>query len=167
LKENNRSLITDEKRSTTMRNLKPLVGLVAVVCLVFLAAAGAYAQTADNARPVQVPAGTKQKVQGVVSTRNGDEFKVRAVDGAETTVLLTSNTDVTSHGLLKKDYPVTYIMRGLRWAARNEAQADRDLVTLPVHFDSTAHTDSAITLGEKLKDALYTSLSPRRAKDAN
>jgi len=118
-----------------MRNLKPLVGLVAVVCLVFLAAAGAYAQTAENSRPVQVPQGTKQKIQGVVSSRNGDEFKVRAVDGAETTVLLTSNTDVTSHGIGKKDYPVTYIMRGLRLQAQGKGDADGKLVADWVRFD--------------------------------
>src|SRR5215831_712096 len=118
-----------------MRNLKPLIGLVAVACLVFLAAAGAYAQNSDNSRPVQVPAGTKQKVQGVVSTRNGDEFKVRAVDGAETTVLLTSGTDVTSHGLRKKDYPVTYIMRGLRLQAQGKGDSEGRLVADWVRFD--------------------------------
>src|SRR5215831_13897461 len=118
-----------------MRNLKPLIGLVAVACLVFLAAAGAYAQNSDNSRPVQVPAGTKQKVQGVVSTRNGDEFKVRAVDGAETTVLLTSGTDVTSHGLRKKEYPVTYIMRGLRLQAQGKGDSEGRLVADWVRFD--------------------------------
>jgi outer membrane protein OmpA-like peptidoglycan-associated protein len=118
-----------------MRNFKSLAGLVAVACLVFLTAVGASAQNSDNSRPVQVPAGTKQKVQGVVSTRNGDEFKVRAVDGAETTVLLTASTDVTSHGLRKKDYPVTYIMRGLRLQAQGKGDSDGRLVADWVRFD--------------------------------
>src|SRR5215471_21054162 len=96
--------LRQKKEHINMRNLKPLAGLVAVACLVLLAA-GAYAQNSDNSRPVQVPQGTKQKIQGVVSSRTGDEFKVRAVDGAETTVLLTASTDVTNHGKLsKKDY---------------------------------------------------------------
>jgi outer membrane protein OmpA-like peptidoglycan-associated protein len=122
------------KEHTDMRNFKPLAGLVAVTCLVFMAA-GAVAQNSDNSRPVQVPAGTKQKIQGVVSTRSGDEFKVRAVDGAETTVLLTAQTDVTSHGMRKKDYPVTYIMRGLRLQAQGKGDSEGRLVADWVRFD--------------------------------
>ncbi|HYW70416.1 MAG TPA: OmpA family protein [Pyrinomonadaceae bacterium] len=118
-----------------MRRGKSFVGLVAVTCLLFLTALGAYAQTADNSRPVQVPQGAKQKVQGVVSSRNGDEFKVRAVDGAETTVLLTGGTDVTSHGMRKKDYPVTYIMRGLRLQAQGKGDSEGRLVADWVRFD--------------------------------
>src|SRR2546423_10007294 len=86
------------------------------------------AQSASNAHPVSVPQGQKQKVQGVVSIRNGDLFKVRDPSGAETSVLLTSNTDVTSHGFSKKDYPVTYIMRGLRLQAQGRGDAEGNLV---------------------------------------
>jgi outer membrane protein OmpA-like peptidoglycan-associated protein len=118
-----------------MRSRKSLAGLVAVGCLLLLAAVGAYAQNSDNSRPVQVPQGTKQKVQGVVSVRSGDQFKVRAIDGAETTVLLTDRTDVTSHGLRKKEYPVTYIMRGLRVQAQGKGDSDGRLVADWVRFD--------------------------------
>jgi OmpA-OmpF porin, OOP family len=118
-----------------MRSLKSGAGLVAVTCLLFLTAAGALAQNADNTRPVQVPQGTKTKVQGVVSIRNGDAFKVRAPDGAETTVLLTSSTDVTSHGIRKKEYPVTYIMKGLRLQAQGKGDAEGNLVADWVRFD--------------------------------
>ena len=114
---------------------KSLVGPIALACLFFVTAIGALAQSASNARPVQVSQGQKQKVQGVVSIRNGDTFKVRAVDGAETTVLLTSSTDVTSHGLGKKEYPVTYIMRGLRVQAQGRGDADGSLVADWVRFD--------------------------------
>jgi len=118
-----------------MRSLKSLAGLVAVACIVSLTAVAASTQNSDNSRPVQVPQGTKQKIQGVVSIRNGDEFKVRAVDGAETTVLLTGQTDVTSHGLRKKDYPMTYIMRGLRVQAQGRGDAEGRLVADWVRFD--------------------------------
>jgi outer membrane protein OmpA-like peptidoglycan-associated protein len=117
-----------------MRNGRGFAGLLAVACLLFLTVA-AYAQTAENSRPVQVPQGTKQKIQGVVSSRTGDEFKVRAVDGAETTVLLTGQTDVTSHGLRKKDYPVTFIMRGLRLQAQGKGDSQGRLVADWVRFD--------------------------------
>lgn len=118
-----------------MRNLKSTATWLAVVCLLFLMAAGASAQSAGNTRPVQVPQGTKQKIQGVVSVRNGDMFKVRAVDGGETTVVLTSSTDVTSHGMRKKEYPVTYIMRGLRLQAQGRGDAEGNLVADWVRFD--------------------------------
>src|SRR5262252_3990053 len=118
-----------------MRNLKSVAALLALTCLLFLTAGGAIAQTADNSHPVQVPQGAKQKIQGVVSSRNGDMFKVRAVDGAETSVLLTSSTDVTSHGLRKKQYPMTYIMRGLRLQAQGKGDAEGNLVADWVRFD--------------------------------
>src|SRR5678815_5428732 len=108
--------------STVMRNIKSTAWLVAIV-VAFLAmnALDASAQNAANVHPLQVPQGAKQKIQGVVSIRSGDSFKVRDPSGGETNVLLTSSTDVTSHarGLRgKKDYPVTYIMRGLRLQAQ-------------------------------------------------
>ena len=118
-----------------MRSLMSLTRFVAVAGLVLLTAAGASAQNSDNSRPVQVPQGTKQKIQGVVSSRTGDEFKVRAVDGAETTVVLTGQTDVTSHGMRKKEYPVTYIMRGLRLQAQGKGDAEGKLVADWVRFD--------------------------------
>ena len=95
--------------------------LVALAFVVTLTAVGSAAQSAANARPVQVPQGQRQKVQGVVSVRSGDSFKVREPGGAETTVLLTADTDVTNHSRIRvrrKYYPVTYIMRGLRLQAR-------------------------------------------------
>src|SRR6266850_7247231 len=90
-----------------------------------------------NRKSIAVPValGQKQKVQGVVSIRNGDTFKVRDPDGAETTVLLTSNTNVTSHGFSKKAYPVTYIMRGLRLQAQGRGDAQGNLVADWVRFD--------------------------------
>jgi outer membrane protein OmpA-like peptidoglycan-associated protein len=122
-----------------MKNNKTIAGLVTVAfILLALCVMPTSAQNATNVHPVQVPEGTKQKVQGVVSVRNGDSFKVRDPGGAETTVLLTSSTDVTSHsrGLRgKKDYPVTYIMRGLRLQAQGKGDAQGNLVAEWVRFD--------------------------------
>jgi outer membrane protein OmpA-like peptidoglycan-associated protein len=118
-----------------MRSFKSIAGLVAVTCLIFLTASGVSAQTADNSRPVQVPQGAKQKIQGVVSSRNGDMFTVRAIDGAETTVLMTEKTKVSSHGLGKNVYPVTFIMRGLRLQAQGKGDSEGKLVADWVKFD--------------------------------
>lgn len=121
-----------------MRKTRAFAGLVAVACLLLLTAAGALAQNATNSHPVTVPSGQKQKIQGVVSMRNADMFKVRDPGGSEWTVLLTSSTDVTSHsrGLKgKKDYPVTYIMRGLRLQAQGRGDSEGNLVADWVRFD--------------------------------
>jgi len=122
-----------------MRNNKSFAGPVAVAFVLLLTATvAAYAQGTSNSHPSPVAAGQKVKVQGVVSVRNGDLFKVRDPGGAETTVLLTSDTDVTSHsrGLKgKKEYPVTYIMRGLRVQAQGKGDSDGNLVADWVRFD--------------------------------
>jgi outer membrane protein OmpA-like peptidoglycan-associated protein len=122
-----------------MRSKNPIVVLVALgFALTLMTAVRTSAQMAKSARPETVPQGEKRKVQGVVSVRNGDAFKVRDPGGAETTVLLTGGTDVTSHsrGLRgKKEYPVTYIMRGLRVQAQGRGDADGNLVADWVRFD--------------------------------
>ena len=113
--------------------------LVALAFAITLTTAvGAFAQGASKAHPVTVPQGEKQKVQGVVSIRNGDSFKVRDIGGAETTVVMSDRTKVTSHsrGLRgKKEYPVTYIMRGLRVQSEGRGDAEGNLVADWVRFD--------------------------------
>src|SRR5258705_1459484 len=113
-----------------------LVALAFVITL--MTAVGSSAQSTASAHLVPVPQGQKQKVQGVVSIRSGDSFKVRDPAGAETSVLLTPGTKVTSHnrGLKgKQSYPVTYIMRGLRLQAQGKGDADGNLVAEWVRFD--------------------------------
>jgi len=114
-------------------------GLVSIaIVFLLLSAVRLSAQNATNSTPVQVPEGTKQKIQGVVSSRNGDTFKVRDPSGNETTVLLTAESQVSSHsrGLRgKKEYPVTFIMRGLRLQAQGRGDSGGNLVAEWVRFD--------------------------------
>lgn len=121
------------------QNKESVTVLVALAFLITLmTAVGASAQSATSARPVQVPQGEKQKIQGVVSIRAGDSFKVREPGGNETNVLMTGATKVSSHsrGLRgKKEYPVTYIMRGLRLQAQGVGDAEGNLVAEWVRFD--------------------------------
>ena len=114
------------------------VPVALAIAITLITAIGSSAQSARSVNPVKAQQGQKQKIQGVVSIRSGDSFKVREPGGNETTVLLTSNTDVTSHsrGLRgKKDYPVTYIMRGLRVQAQGTGDAEGNLVAEWVRFD--------------------------------
>lgn len=119
-----------------MRNRKSITVLVALAFVITLVTAvESLAQGASKAHLVPVPQGQKLKVQGVVSIRNGDAFKVRDPAGAETSVLMTAATKVTSHGISKNAYPVTYIMRGLRLQAQGKGDADGNLVADWVKFD--------------------------------
>ena len=119
-----------------MRTKNPKAAFVAsAFAFLLIATSTMFAQSVHQ---LQVAQGQKQKIQGVVSVRNGDTFKVRDPSGGETTVLLTGSTDVTSHarGLRgKKDYPVTYIMRGLRLQAQGVGDANGNLVADWVRFD--------------------------------
>jgi len=115
---------------------KPIAFSVALAfAITLLTAVGSMGQGASKAHPVSVPQGEKQKVQGVVSIRNGDSFKVRDIAGAETTVVISDRTKVTSHGLSKNAYPVTFIMRGLRLQAQGKGDAEGNLVADWVRFD--------------------------------
>jgi outer membrane protein OmpA-like peptidoglycan-associated protein len=119
-----------------MGNRKSITVLVALAFVITLMnAVAASAQNATNTHPVTVPQGEKRKIQGVVSIRNGDAFKVRGVDGGETTVFLTPSTKVSSHGISKKAYPVTYIMKGLRLQSQGRGDAEGNLVADWVRFD--------------------------------
>jgi len=121
-----------------MKTYRSISGALVAAIILSLGAMGAFAQGAKNAHVVPVPAGQKMKVQGVVSTREGDTFKVRDMGGAETVVVMTASTKVSSHsrGLRgKKDYPVTYIMRGLRLQSEGVGDAQGNLVANWVRFD--------------------------------
>ncbi len=122
-----------------LQNRKSIaVTLALAFVMTLLTAVGAAAQGAADAHRVPVPQGQKLKVQGVVGVRKGDMFSVRDPGGNVTTVLLTAGTDVTSHsrGLRgKKEFPVTYIMRGLRLQAQGVGDADGNLVAEWVRFD--------------------------------
>ena len=119
-----------------MRNRKSIAVLVALAfAITLMTAVGVSGQGVTKAHLVPVAQGQKFKAQGVVSTRSGDSFKVRDPAGAETSVLMTASTKVTSHGLNKNSYPVTYIMRGLRLQAQGKGDADGNLVADWVKFD--------------------------------
>jgi len=119
-----------------MKNTKSIAVMVALAfAITLMTAVGVLGQGASKTHPVTVPQGTKQKIQGVVSFRNGDSFKVRDIEGAETTVQLTDKTKVSSHGISKDAYPVTFIMRGLRLQAQGKGDAEGNLVADWVKFD--------------------------------
>jgi OmpA-OmpF porin, OOP family len=123
-----------------MKNYRTAGGLLSVALMIIsLFAIQASAQGVKNAHVVPVPEGQKLKIQGVVSTRDGDTIKVRDIAGAETIVLIGNDTKVSSHtkGLVrgKTPYPVTMIMRGLRLQAQGRGDSNGNLVADWIRFD--------------------------------
>src|SRR5689334_9905001 len=81
-----------------------------------------------------------KKFRGVVTKREGDIFLMGdTMGGPQTTVLLTSETEVKSHkkGVFRgsKDYGATYILRGLRLEVDGVGNAEGQLVARRIRFD--------------------------------
>jgi outer membrane protein OmpA-like peptidoglycan-associated protein len=115
-----------------------------------------------------VPEGAKQKVTGVISTRDNDSFKMRDAGGAETIVVLTPNTEVSTHKKLfmKDKYPITYLIRGLRVQAQGVGDANGNLVADWVRFDEK-DLRSAQALEETNELAEENAARIREAEEAN
>lgn len=111
--------------------------MTAALIFAALSVFGAYGQGIKNAHFVPVPHGVKQKLQGVIATRENDTFKMRDPGGAETIVVLTPRTKVSTHNKLggKDPYPVTYLMRGLRVQVQGVGDANGNLVAEWVRFN--------------------------------
>lgn len=110
---------------------------IALICI-SIGAVRSLAQETTNTRLVAVPAGTTMELQGVVTVRNPDSFILRDLSGTERTVLMTSDTKVSSHHKAfkgKTAYPVTYILRGLRLETKGRGDANGNLVAEWVRFE--------------------------------
>src|SRR5690242_14745407 len=118
----NRGLLTGMK-------LALMFGLVATFNF---AAATVNAQIADGQKV--------SKFKGVVTKREGDMFMMGdTMGGAQTTVLLTPETEVKSHkkGAFRgsKDYGATYILRGLRLEVDGVGNSEGQIVARKIRFD--------------------------------
>jgi outer membrane protein OmpA-like peptidoglycan-associated protein len=115
------------------------VGIFLLVALFLIAMTGSasFSQGAKNARLVPVPQGSKQKLQGVISTRENDTFKMRDPGGAETIVVITPSTRVSTHNKFggKDKYNVTYLMRGLRVQVQGVGDSNGNLQADWVRFN--------------------------------
>ena len=111
--------------------------ITAAITVFVFGVIGVFGQGAKNAHFVPVPHGVKQKLQGVIATRDNDTFKMRDPGGAETIVMVTPGTKVSTHNKIggKDPYPVTYLMRGLRVQVQGVGDANGNLVAEWVRFN--------------------------------
>jgi OOP family OmpA-OmpF porin len=80
-----------------------------------------------------------KKYRGIVTKRDPDSFVMAPESGAQTTVLLTSSTEVKSHkkGVFRgsKDYGSSYILRGLRLEVDGTGNDQGQIVADRIRFD--------------------------------
>ena len=74
-------------------------------------------QSGDQGKLVKVPSGAKQKVKGVIVSRDADNFIIRVLTGGDVQVNLTNSTKVeekkSNPFRRSKDYGTTQLLRGL------------------------------------------------------
>ena len=103
-------------------------------------ATGSLATKADRPEARAVPQGEVNKMKGIVVKREPDSFTMsETTGGPQTTVLLTSSTEVKSHkrGVFRgsKEYAASYILRGLRLEVDGTRNADGSIVADKIRFD--------------------------------
>ena len=115
-----------------------LLGITKLALMLTLVAGFNFAAATVNA---QIADGQKvEKFRGVVTKREGDVFTMGdTMGGAQTTVLITPETEVKSHkkGAFRgsKDYGATYILRGLRLEVDGTGNSEGQIVARRIRFD--------------------------------
>ena len=103
-------------------------------------AAGSLATKTDRPETSTVPQEEVKKMKGVVVKRDPDAFTMsETTGGPQTTVLLTSETEVKSHkrGAFRgsKEYAASYILRGLRLEVDGTRGSDGSITASKIRFD--------------------------------
>jgi outer membrane protein OmpA-like peptidoglycan-associated protein len=108
-----------------------------------LALLSAFVCTSDvAAQPTAktVSDGQKVKQRGIINKRDGDVFTMSSLDNTELyTVELTPKTDVKTHrkGAFRggTEYPVSYLLRGLRVEVEGKGNANGGITASSIRFD--------------------------------
>ena len=119
--------------------------MIVAFVLVSAGAGNAYAARnlatkVDRPEARAVPQEEVKKMKGVVVKREPDSFTMsETTGGPQTTVLLTSSTEVKSHkrGVFRgsKDYAASYILRGLRLEVDGTRNSDGSITADKIRFD--------------------------------
>jgi outer membrane protein OmpA-like peptidoglycan-associated protein len=145
-----------EKVNSGLSRLTMLALMVGVMVSFNLAAATVSAQI-QNGQEVK-------KFRGIVTKREGDMFLMGdTMGGPQTTVIITSETEVKSHkkGVFRgsQEYAATYILRGLRLEVDGTGNAEGQLVARKIRFD-----EQDLRTAQALKNTLDASEAEINAK---
>jgi outer membrane protein OmpA-like peptidoglycan-associated protein len=112
------------------------LSLVAISALVI--AVPTIAQDSTAAQAARVPAGRKQKISGVVVSREADKMVVRDINGSDVAVSVTGVTKITEKKAnpfrSAKTYPVTALLRGLEVEIEGRGDSSGSLVAERIRF---------------------------------
>jgi outer membrane protein OmpA-like peptidoglycan-associated protein len=112
------------------------LSLVAISALVI--AVPTIAQDSTAAQAARVPAGRKQKISGVVVSREADKMVVRDINGSDVAVSVTGVTKITEKKAnpfrSAKTYPVTALLRGLEVEIEGRGDSSGALVAERIRF---------------------------------
>src|SRR5262249_16357492 len=94
--------------------------------------------SAPAAQPSRVASGRKQKISGVVISREADKMVVRDVNGSDVAVTVSGATKITEKKAnpfrSAKNYPVTALLRGLEVEVEGRGDSSGVLVAEKVKF---------------------------------
>jgi outer membrane protein OmpA-like peptidoglycan-associated protein len=95
-------------------------------------------QAASAAQPVRVASGRKQKIEGVVLSREADKMTVRDINGSDVVVNVTGATRITEKKAnpfrSARNYPVTALLRGLEVIVEGRGDSSGVLVAEKIKF---------------------------------
>jgi OmpA-OmpF porin, OOP family len=121
-----------------MRNTR-LFSLLSVLFTAFALCLPAAAQAQDNASvPSRVAAGQKQKIGGVVLSREVDKVVVRDINGSDVAVIVSGGTKIVEKKANPfrgaRNYPVTALLRGLEVEIEGRGDSSGALVAEKIKF---------------------------------
>jgi outer membrane protein OmpA-like peptidoglycan-associated protein len=95
-------------------------------------------QAASAAQPARVAPGRKQKIEGVVLSREADKMTVRDINGSDVIVNVTGATKITEKKAnpfrSARTYPVTALLRGLEVIVEGRGDSSGVLVAEKIKF---------------------------------
>jgi outer membrane protein OmpA-like peptidoglycan-associated protein len=104
----------------------------------------------DQAKTVKIPAGTKQKIKGVIVSRDADYFIMRDMTGGDIQVNLTNITKVeekkSNPFRRSKDYGTTQLLRGLSVEVEGRGDAAGNMIAEKVKM-----TDDALVVARTVE----------------
>jgi outer membrane protein OmpA-like peptidoglycan-associated protein len=95
-------------------------------------------QAASAAQPARVAPGRKQKIEGVVLSREADKMTIRDINGSDVVVNVTGATRITEKKAnpfrSARNYPVTALLRGLEVIVEGRGDSSGVLVAEKIRF---------------------------------
>jgi OmpA-OmpF porin, OOP family len=121
-----------------MKSSRVILNLMFVATVALAMAVPTVAQDAGAAQPSRVAVGRKQKIDGVVISREADKMVVRDINGSDIAVTVSGATKITEKKAnpfrSARNYPVTALLRGLEVQVEGRGDSSGVLVAEKIKF---------------------------------